>query len=171
MARVEKDIVVNVPLSTAYNQWTQFEEFPQFMEGVQEVRQLDEKRLQWRADVGGTEKEWEAVIREQIPDQKIIWNSTTGAENAGVVTFEPVDAEQTRVHLEMSYDPEGPKESVGDALGFVSRRVEGDLQRFKDFIESRGAATGAWRGEIENPDAPGGHTRGAGHIEGRGENS
>ncbi|MPZ98485.1 MAG: cyclase [Dehalococcoidia bacterium] len=169
MARVEKDIVVNVPLSTAYNQWTQFEEFPQFMEGVHEVRQLDEKRLQWRAEIAGKDQQWEAVIREQVPDQRIIWNSTTGAENAGMVTFDPVDPQQTRVHLEMSYDPEGAIESAGDALGFVTRRVEADLQRFKDFIEERGVATGAWRGEIENPDAPGGHTQGAGHIEGRGE--
>lgn len=161
MARVEKNIEVAVPVSTAYNQWTQFEEFPRFMEGVEEVRQLDDRRLHWRAKIGGKEEEWEAEIREQVPDQKIIWRSTGGDMNAGMVKFDPLGADRTRVHLEMSYDPEGFVESVGDALGFMERRVQGDLERFKEYIESRGVETGAWRGQIRNEDAPGGHTRGS----------
>jgi uncharacterized membrane protein len=161
MARVEKDIEVAVPVRTAYNQWTQFEEFPNFMEGVREVRQIDDTHIHWRADIGGREHEWDAEIREQVPDEKIIWQSTSGAMNAGMVKFDPLEGEKTRVHLEMSYEPEGLMEGVGDQLGFLSRRVEGDLERFKEFIEERGAETGAWRGEVENPDVPGGHTRGS----------
>jgi len=157
-------MVVDVPVRTAYNQWTQFEEFPRFMEGVEEVRQLDDRRLYWRADVGGRVQEWEAEIREQVPDEKIVWNSTVGEDNAGWVSFEPVNDAQTRVHLEMSYQPEGILENVGDALGFFERRVSGDLERFKEFIEGRGSETGAWRGELQNPDAPGGHTRGQGSL-------
>lgn len=161
MARVEKTIDVAVPVTIAYNQWTQFAEFPNFMEGVEEVQQLDDRRLHWRATIGGKREEWEAEIREQLPDQRIIWRNTSGAENAGMVTFDALEAGTTRVHLEMSYDPEGFVESVGDALGFVSRRIEGDLRRFKEFIEARGSATGGWRGEIHNADAPGGHTGGS----------
>lgn len=160
MARVEKSIEVEVPVHTAYNQWTQFEDFPHFMEGVQEVRQIDDKHLHWKAKVGGKAEEWDAIIREQVPDQRIIWQNTSGAENAGVVRFDSLGDTRTRVHLEMSYDPEGFVENVGDALGFVGRRVNGDLQRFKEFVEERQQATGAWRGTIENPDAPGGHTLG-----------
>jgi uncharacterized protein YndB with AHSA1/START domain len=161
MARVEKSIEVDVPVRTAYDQWTQFEQFPTFMEGVREVRQMGDRSLHWRVEVGGREKEWDAEIREQIPDEKIIWRNTSGAENAGMVTFAALGPGQTRVHLEMSYDPEGFIEGAGDKLGFMSRRVQGDLQRFKDYIESRGSATGSWRGEIQNPDAPGGHTQGS----------
>jgi uncharacterized membrane protein len=161
MARVEKTIEVDVPVHTAYNQWTQFEDFPRFMEGVHEVRQLDNTHLRWRAEVGGKEQEWDAEIREQVPDEKIIWCSLQGDENAGMVKFDALGDNRTRVHLEMSYDPEGFTETVGDKLGFMSRRVAGDLERFKDFIEARGAETGAWRGQVENPDAPGGHTRGS----------
>lgn len=161
MARVEKTIEVAVPVRTAYNQWTQFESFPQFMDGVEEVRQLDDTHLRWRAKVGGKTEEWEAVIREQVPDQKVIWQNTTGKANAGMVKFDALGPSQTRVHLEMSYDPEGFVESVGDALGFVSRRVEGDLMRFKDFIESRGVESGGWRGMVRNEAVPGGHTRGS----------
>lgn len=160
MARVEKTIEVDVPVRTVYNQWTQFESFPQFMDGVEEVRQLDDRRLHWRAKIAGKEEQWDATIREQVPDEKIIWMATSGAENAGMVTFDNLGEARTRVHLEMSYDPEGFVESIGDALGFMSRRVEGDLERFKDFIEARSQATGEWRGTIENPDVPGGHTRG-----------
>jgi len=161
VARVEKDIEVAVPVRTAYNQWTQFEEFPNFMEGVQEVRQMGDKRLHWRAKVAGKEREWDAEIREQVPDEKVIWHSTSGPTNAGLVKFDQIGPEKTRVHLEMSYEPEGAVETAGEALGFLSRQVEGDLERFKEFIESRGTETGAWRGEVENPDAPGGHTRGS----------
>jgi len=161
MARVEHDIEVEVPVGTAYNQWTQFEEFPRFMEGVKEVRQLDDRRLHWRAEIGGKEREWDAEIREQVPDEKVIWQSTSGETNAGLVRFEPVEGDRTRVHLELSYEPDGAMENIGDALGVVSRRVKGDLERFKEFIEERRTPTGAWRGEIENPDARGGHTSGA----------
>ncbi len=161
MASIEKSIEVKVPVHTAYNQWTQFEEFPAFMEGVEEVVQVDDSHLHWRASIGGMAREWDAEIREQVPDEKVIWLATDGRENAGMVKFDSLGPALTRVHLEMSYDPEGFSENVGDKLGFVSRRVEGDLERFKDFIERRGAETGGWRGEIHNPDVPGGHTRGS----------
>jgi len=148
MSTIEKSIDVNVPVHTAYNQWTQFEEFPKFMEGVERVTQLDDKRLHWRANVGGKTEEWDAKITEQIPDQRIAWRNTTGAQNAGVVTFHRLADNKTRVMLQLEYDPQGFVENVGDMLGVVSRRVEGDLERFKEFIESRGHETGAWRGEI-----------------------
>lgn len=149
MSRIEKSITVNVPLHTAYNQWTQFESFPEFMEGVEEVQQLDDKRLHWRAQIGGKQKEWDAEIVEQQPDQRVAWRSLGGAPNDGVVTFQQLDAATTQVTLALDYEPEGFLENVGDALGFVSGRVQGDLDRFKAFIESRGAETGAWRGEID----------------------
>ena len=148
MSSVEKSIDVNVPVRTAYNQWTQFEEFPRFMEGVREVRQLDDQRLQWRAEIAGKEKSWEAKITEQVPDMRIAWTSTSGARNAGVVTFHRLSDETTRIMLQMEYDPEGFVENVGDALGAATMRITGDLERFKQFIESRGGETGAWRGEI-----------------------
>jgi len=121
------------------------------MEGVEEIRQLDDKRLQWRANVGGKEKEWDAVITEQIPDQRIAWKNTTGAKNAGVVTFHHISDKTTRVMLQLEYDPEGIIENVGDTIGVVSSRVRGDLERFKEFIEERGSETGAWRGKVEQP--------------------
>lgn len=148
MSTVEKSIEVNVPVRVAYNQWTQFEEFPHFMEGVQEVRQIGDKRQHWRATIAGDEKEWDAEILEQTPDQVIAWRSISGAPNGGRVTFQSLDANRTQVTLQMEYEPEGVVENVGDALGFASRRVEGDLQRFKEYIESRGRESGAWRGEI-----------------------
>ena len=153
MSNIEQSIDVNVPVRTAYDQWTQFEEFPRFMEGVREVRQLDDKRLAWCAEVGGKEKRWEAEITEQIPDARIAWRSRTGANNAGVVTFHRLDDQKTRVMLQLDYDPEGVVENVGDAIGVVSSRVRGDLARFKDFIEQRGRETGAWRGSINAPHA------------------
>jgi uncharacterized membrane protein len=148
MERIEKSIEVDVPLRTAYNQWTQFEEFPKFMEGVEEVRQIDDKHLFWRAKIAGKETEWDAEIYEQIPDSRIAWRSTSGAPNAGAVSFTSVGPERTRVNLIMDYQPLGVVEKVGDALGMVTSRVEGDLQRFKTFIEERGVSTGAWRGEV-----------------------
>jgi len=148
MSRIEKSIDVNVPLSTAYNQWTQFEEFPRFMEGIEEVQQLDDKRLRWRANIGGKREEWDAEIVEQVPDQRVSWHSTSGAPNSGVVTFESHGAAATGVNLQLEYTPQNAVESAGDATGVLSRRVEGDLQRFKKYIEPRGAETGAWRGEI-----------------------
>jgi uncharacterized membrane protein len=149
MSTIEKSIDVNVPVRTAYNQWTQFEEFPRFMEGIEEVRQLDEKRLHWRASVGGKEKQWDATITEQTPDQRIAWRNTTGSTNAGVVTFHHINDNTTRIMLQLEYEPEGVVENVGDIVGVVSRRVQGDLQRFKEFIEARGTETGAWRGKIK----------------------
>jgi uncharacterized membrane protein len=151
MANVTESIDVNVPLQTAYNQWTQFEEFPQFMEGVKSVTQVDDQRLHWIAEVAGDEKEWDAEITEQKPDERVAWTSISGARNAGVVTFHRIDDNTTRVTLQMDVEPEGIVESAGEALGFLQRRVKGDLERFKDFIESRGQETGAWRGKIEQP--------------------
>ncbi len=160
MARVQKSVEVDVPVTTAYNQWTQFEEFPHFKEGVKSVTQLDDRRLHWEAEVGGHEKAWDAEIKEQVPDTRIIWRSLDGEENAGVVTFDALEADRARVNLEMSYRPEGFTESVGDALGFMSRRVEGDLKRFKKFIEERGVETGAYRQTLSNDSVPGGFTGG-----------
>ena len=119
------------------------------MEGVEEVQQLGDKNLHWRANIGGKEEEWDAVITEQQPDMRVAWRSTSGARNAGVVTFHRLGESQTRVTLQLDYEPEGVVEHVGDALGFVSRRVEGDLKRFKEFIEAQGQETGAWRGQVE----------------------
>lgn len=149
MATVERSIEVNVPVRTAYNQWTQFESFPMFMEGVEEVNQLNDKRLRWRANIAGKEETWDAVITEQEPDMRVAWASTSGARNAGVVTFHRIADSKTRVMLQLDYEPEGVIENVGSALGFVERRIEGDLKRFKEFIESRAHETGAWRGEIK----------------------
>jgi uncharacterized membrane protein len=151
MATIEKSVEVDVPVTTAYNQWTQFEEFPRFMEGVEEVTQLDDTRLHWCANVGGQRKEWYARITEQIPDERIAWVSEGGTFTAGAVTFHRLDEDCSRVMLQMEYDPEGMVEGVGDMLGFVSRRVQGDLDRFKEFIESRGQETGAWRGTVTRP--------------------
>jgi uncharacterized membrane protein len=148
MASIEKSIEVKVPVHTAYNQWTQFEEFPRFMEGVEEVRQLDDTHLHWRAKIGGKEEQWDAVITEQIPDERIAWRNTTGAPNAGVITFHKLDPRRTKLMLQVDYEPQGAMENIGSALGVVGRRIEGDLERFKEFIESRGAETGGWRGEV-----------------------
>ena len=148
MERMTKSIDVDRPLSHVYNQWTQFEEFPKFMKGVKEVRQLDHQRLHWRADVGGKEKEWTARIIEQIPDDRIAWRSESGEYTSGRVNFARLGADRTRVTLEISYDPKGFIENAGDAVGVVSRRVENDLEHFKEFIENRGQETGAWRGTI-----------------------
>ena len=148
MAKVEKSIEVNLPVRPVYNQWTQFEEFPRFMEGVEEVRQLDDTRLHWKASIAGKTEEWDAVITEQVPDQRVAWNSTSGTENSGVISFTPVGSDKTRVTATIGYEPEGIVEKAGDALGVVDARVKGDLERFKQFIEERGAATGAWRGEV-----------------------
>ena len=148
MAKIEKDIIVDVPVKVAYDQWTQFESFPEFMEGVKEVVQLDEKRLRWSAEIAGKDEEWEAEITDQVPDRHVAWRSVTGAMNAGSVTFQPAEDGNTNVSLELTYEPRDAVEKVGDALGFLERRVSGDLERFKRFVESRGAPTGAWRGEI-----------------------
>jgi uncharacterized membrane protein len=151
MATIEQSIEIDVPCRTAYNQWTQFEEFPKFMEGVKEVRQLDDTHLLWRAEIAGRDKEWEAEITEQRPDERIAWTSRGGVYNAGAVTFHRLSDSRCKTMLQLDYQPEGAVENVGDALGVVSARVRGDLQRFKAFIESRGRETGAWRGEVEPP--------------------
>ncbi len=149
MARIEHSIDVKVPIRTVYNQWTQFEEFPQFMDKVEEVKQLDDKHLHWRASMAGKTEEWDAVISEQLPDERIAWTSTSGATNAGVVTFHYIDPNTTRVMLQLDYEPEGLVENVGSALGIPQKQIEGDMERFKKFIEARGQETGAWRGEVD----------------------
>jgi uncharacterized membrane protein len=151
MASVVESIDVNVPLSTAYNQWTQFEDFPHFMEGVKSVTQLDDTHLHWVAEIAGKEEEWDAEISEQHPDERVAWHSTSGTKNAGVVTFHRIDDNTTRVTLQLDVEPEGLVESVGTALGLLDRRVKGDLERFRDFIQGRGTETGAWRGDVEVP--------------------
>jgi uncharacterized membrane protein len=148
MSTIEKSIEVNVPVRTAYNQWTQFEEFPRFMEGVKEVNQLDDTHLHWKAAIAGQDKEWDAEITEQTPDQRIAWTSRGGAINGGVVTFHRLSDARSKVMLQLEYAPQGVVENVGDALGVVSLRVQGDLERFKEFIEKRGRETGAWRGQV-----------------------
>jgi uncharacterized membrane protein len=152
MSSITESIDVNVPVRTAYNQWTQFEEFPEFMEAVERVDQLDDQRLHWVAKVGGKTKEWDAKITEQTPDQRVAWTATSGAENAGVVTFHRIDDSKTRVTVQMDVDPEGVVENVGEKIGVPDRQVKGDLERFKEFIESRGRETGAWRGQVEQSD-------------------
>jgi uncharacterized membrane protein len=145
---VVDEIEVDVPVTTAYNQWTQFEEFPQFMEGVDEVRQLDDTLLHWAATVAGKHAEWDARIVEQEPDRRISWESTDGRRTRGTVTFEESAPGRTRIHLTMSYVAEGPLERAGSAAGLDERRIHGDLERFKELIEGRGTESGAWRGEV-----------------------
>jgi len=149
MSSVEKSVEVEVPVREAYNQWTQFEEFPNFMEGVERVEQVDDTHLHWKAEIAGDELEWDAEITEQTPDQRVAWKSTNGATNSGVVTFHRLDEGKTKVSLQMDYEPEGAKEKIGDLVGVLDRRVQGDLDRFKELIESRGTASGAWRGEVK----------------------
>jgi uncharacterized membrane protein len=148
MERIEKTFEINCPVHTVYNQWTQFEEFPRFMDGVKEVRQLDDTHLHWRASIGGKDKEWDAEIVEQVPDQRIAWRSTSGAANAGSVRFEQLGQDRTRLQLTMEYQPETAVEKAGDAVGLVSAKVEKAVEKFKDLVENRGAESGAWRGEV-----------------------
>jgi uncharacterized membrane protein len=152
MTTIEESVEVAVPLRTAYDQWTQFEEFPRFMEGVESVTQADDTHLHWVASFGGARREWDAEITEQVPDERVAWASRGGTRNAGVVTFHRLDDATTRVMLQLEVEPEGLVEQTGDKLGFIKRRASGDLDRFKDFIESRGTETGAWRGEVRNWD-------------------
>ena len=148
MSTIEQSIELEVPVQTAYNQWTQFQEFPAFMEGIEEVQQIDETQLHWVAEFGGSRHEWDAEITDQLPDERVAWRNTDGKENAGVVTFHKLDDERSRVMVQMDWVPEGIKEKVGDALGISDRRVKGDLERFKELIESRGRESGASRGEV-----------------------
>jgi uncharacterized membrane protein len=148
VASVNESIEVEVPVSVAYNQWTQFEEFPRFMEGVESVRQLDDTRVHWAAEIGGERREWDAEITYQQPDERITWRATDGKDNGGEVRFRPLDGNRTLVEIEMSYEAEGLKEELGSKLGADSRRVKGDLKRFKELVETQLAETGAWRGEV-----------------------
>jgi uncharacterized membrane protein len=145
---IEKSIDINVPVRTAYNQWTQFEEFPRFMEGVESVKQINDTTLHWVANVAGERKEWQARITEQVPDHHISWRSEGGDFTSGMVSFQALGPNKTRVTVRLNYEPKGAAEKLGDMLGMASRRVEGDLERFKDFIESKGHETGAWRGTV-----------------------
>jgi uncharacterized membrane protein len=155
MPTIEQSIEVHVPVRTAYNQWTQFEEFPRFMEGIEAIRQLDDERLHWRAELGGKSHEWEARITEQIPDERVAWTSVDGKTNAGVVTFHRIADDVTRIMVQMDWEPEGVVEKVGGALGFDDRRLKGDLERFKEVIEGRGGESGGWRGEVEQDKVSG----------------
>ena len=152
MSGVTEHVDVSVPIRTAYDQWTQFEEFPRFMEGVEEIRQLDDTHLHWVAEFGGSRHEWDAEITEQRPDERVAWRNTDGKDNAGVVTFHRIADDKTRVMVQMDFVPEGIKEKVGAAINAPDRQVKGDLERFKELVESRGGETGAWRGEVKRPD-------------------
>ncbi len=151
MSTIEKTIDVDVPIRTAYDQWTQFETFPEFMEGVESVVQLDDTHVHWKAEIAGIRREWDAEIVDQTPDQRVTWRSTDGTTNAGAVSFTD-NAPGTRVTLRLDFEPEGIVEKVGDSLNLIERRAEGDLERFKSFIEKRGTETGAWRGNV-GPDS------------------
>ncbi len=150
MKTIEESIEIEVPVSTAYNQWTQFESFPQFMDGIERVEQKDDTRLHWVAEVAGEKREWDAEITEQRPDERIAWKAIGQNGPNGFVTFDKLDDARTSVQVRMNYDPEGMKESVGSAFGIDSGRVKGDLESFKKFVEARGTETGAWRGEVES---------------------
>jgi len=148
MSVIQKSIDLNVPVRTAYNQWTLFEEFPRFMEGVEQVQQIDDKHIHWKANIGGKQEEWDAEITEQVPDQRIAWRSQQGAKNEGIIIFSPITEGKSKINLRIDYEPQGVVEKTGNAIGVVAQRVEGDLKRFKEFIESRGQETGGWRGNV-----------------------
>jgi uncharacterized membrane protein len=149
VANVTESITVNCPVSTVYNQWTQFEEFPRFMDGVESVKQTDDTHLHWVAEIGGKRHEWDAEVTEQRPDQVVAWRSLDGHYNSGRVLFERVDDSTTKVTVDMEHETEGMVEALGSAIGADSRKVKGDLERFKELIEARGAESGAWRGEVK----------------------
>ena len=149
MSSIEQSVEVEVPVRTAYDQWTQFEEFPRFMEGVESITQLDDTHLRWKAEIAGVQRDWTAEITEQTPDQRIAWKATSGAQNDGVITFHRLDDNRTKVMLQLDFEPEGLAEKAGDVLGIVRHRTKGDLERFKEFIEGRGVETGAWRGQVD----------------------
>ena len=153
MSTVEESIDVKVPVRTAYNQWTQFEEFPRFMEGVEEIRQIDDTHVHWRTKIAGVEREFDTEITEQHPDERVAWRATEGTQHAGVVTFHHIDDDTTRIMLQMDTEPEGIVEQAGDKLGVLKRRVKGDLGRFKEMIESHGTESGAWRGDVQQHSA------------------
>jgi len=152
MGAVTEYVDVAVPVRTAYNQWTQFEEFPHFMSGVTEVTQMSDTMTRWKTEIAGVTREFDAKITEQIPDDRVAWTTTGGVKQAGVITFHRLDDQHTRVTAQMEFDPEGAAEQAGDKLGIIDRRVKDDLKRFKKFIEERrGVETGAWRGEVPRP--------------------
>ncbi|WP_109472748.1 SRPBCC family protein [Ornithinimicrobium cavernae] len=149
MSQVTESVDVNVPIRTAYDQWTQFESFPRFMEGVQSVTQVTDTRNHWVVEVGGATREFDTEITEQHPEERIAWTTVDGdVKQAGVVTFHKLDDASTRVTIQMDWDPQGLVEKAGAAVGVDDRRVKGDAQRFKEFIEARGTETGAWRGDV-----------------------
>ncbi|WP_334171322.1 SRPBCC family protein [Sinomonas sp.] len=150
MATVHQSVDVNVPVSQAYNQWTQFESFPQFMGGVESVVQRDDTHLHWTTKVGGHTREFDTVVTEQQPDQRVAWNSVDGVEHAGVVTFESLGPETTRVNVQFQWDPDSALEKIGAFFGADDLQVRSDLKKFKEFIESRDAETGAWRGQVDS---------------------
>jgi uncharacterized membrane protein len=149
MSTIEQSIEVDAPVRTVYDPWTQFEEFPRCLDGIDEVTPLDATHLHWKASVGGKTNEWDAEITEQLPDKRVAWKSTSGTANAGVVTFHRLDEHRTKVLVQLDWEPDGVVETLGSAVGSDSRRVQGDLERFKELIESRGAESGAWRGEVK----------------------
>jgi uncharacterized membrane protein len=148
MSTVVESVDVAVPVRTAYDQWTQFEEFPQFMEGVQEIRQVNDTLTHWVVEIGGIRREFDAKITEQHPDERVSWTSVDGPKHAGVVTFHRLDADHTRVTAQMDVDPEGFVETVADKTGILDRRIKGDMKRFQEYIEARGHETGGWRGDV-----------------------
>ena len=150
MSQITETLEVDVPVRVAYDQWTQFESFPKFMEGVDRVVQVDDATLEWTATIAGVVKNWRAEITEQRPDELVAWRSIDGARNDGAVSFESLGPDRTRLELQLDVEPDGLVEKAGDALGLVERRVRGDLERFKAFVESRGQATGAWRGTVDD---------------------
>jgi uncharacterized membrane protein len=146
---IEESIEIQVPVTTAYNQWTQFESFPEFMDGIERVEQRDDTRLHWVAKIGGDKREWDAEITEQHPDHRVAWEAIDQEGPNGVVTFHKLDEGHTKVMVQMAYEPEGVKESIGSFVGLDSHRVKNDLESFKEFIEGRAHETGAWRGNVE----------------------
>ena len=152
MSRFEETITVDVPVRVAYDQWTQFEDFPKFMDGVERVEQITDNTLRWTASIAGRQKEWIADIVDQTPDTRIAWKSVDGADNAGAVLFRPLDSGRTDITLTIDAEPEGAVETAGDALGFLQRRVHGDLERFKEHVEAKGGNGKAWRGEIHGDE-------------------
>ena len=150
METINETIQVDVPVSAAYDQWTQFEEFPKFMDGVDSVEQIDDTHLRWVAEIGGERREWRAEIVEQVPDEKLAWRAVEVNGPNGIVTFEPLGEDKTLVTVEMSYEPEGLKETLGAKIGMDARQVQEDLERFKQVVETLGEETGAWRGEVHS---------------------
>ena len=152
MSSIQESVDVEVPIRTAYDQWTQFESFPNFMDGVESITQTDATHTHWVTKIDGVKREFDAEITEQLPDERVAWKSTAGeAKHAGVVTFHRLDDSKTRVMIQIDWEPEGLVEKVGAAVGVDKRQVKADAKRFKSFIESRGVETGAWRGEVERP--------------------